>query len=638
MSRKRLKTISCIPPWSRPAPGSIREAIDSDINFSWHGVSVQVPEQPRKGLPAKVILDSINGEVKAGSLLAIMGASGAGKTTFLNLLTDRTASGLQVNAVLAINNNAIKPSDVRKISSYVQQQDLFFSSLTVLEHLTVQALLRMNRELSRKERLQRAQDVLHELGLSDVVNSYIGSVFGRSRGISGGQRKRLSFATEVLTDPPLLFVDEPTTGLDSFAAETVVRHLKNMSEKGRTVLCTIHQPATEVFNCFDELLLLAEGRTAYLGARSDAVAYFSNIGYACPHDFNPADFYIYTLAVVPTEKERTLKQIKQITDKYREVEESSGITERMIPKPSVQVMETVKSLGDQYGETVFTQLSVLSRRTLRLTLRNMIMIHLNVMATVVVCVAMGLFYLNIGSHEDIVRRVQGVTGAIFLLIAVFSYHGAGNIAQIVPVEHPIFVREYESGTYSPAVYFICKYLATLPVVLMLQLGATSITYFMFGLAASAKRYFIFYAANVMVMLCAESIGYIISAVAGSNLSVAFALTPVGIVPLMLFGGVLLNLNSTPDYVVWLEAISFLRWGFEVAMVNEFQEEFLQNCTGVNPTQLCFNNGSQVLERFGLDTGVSSIGRNFGILAALIVGYRLIAFTITIILLRIRVKR
>ena len=150
-------------------------------------------------------------------------------------------------------------------------------------------------------------------------------------------------------------------------------------------------------------------------------------------------------------------------------------------------------------------------------------------------------------------------------------------SQIVPVEHPIFVREYESGTYSPAVYFICKYLATLPVVLMLQLGATSITYFMFGLAASAKRYFIFYAANVMVMLCAESIGYIISAVAGSNLSVAFALTPVGIVPLMLFGGVLLNLNSTPDYVVWLEAISFLRWGFEVAMVNEFQEEFLRKC-------------------------------------------------------------
>eukprot|EP00117_Sycon_ciliatum_P004957 scpid101826/ scgid4733/ Protein white len=227
-------------------------------------------------------LFQVHGLARAGSLLAIMGASGAGKTTFLNLLTDRTASGLQVNAVLAINDNAIKPSDVRRISSYVQQQDLFFSNLTVLEHLTVQALLRMNRNLTRKARLARVHEVLHELGLMDVINSYIGSVSGGTRGISGGQQKRLSFATEVLTDPPVLFADEPTTGLDSFASEIVVHHLKRMAKSGRTILCTIHQPPTEVFNCFDDLLLLAEGRTAYLGPRAAAVSYFSNIGYSCP--------------------------------------------------------------------------------------------------------------------------------------------------------------------------------------------------------------------------------------------------------------------------------------------------------------------------------------------------------------------
>eukprot|EP00117_Sycon_ciliatum_P020212 scpid69567/ scgid4733/ Protein white len=267
------------PSWARR---TVRDAFATDINFSWHRVTVQVPEQPKKKVPAKTILNNIHGLARAGSLLAIMGASGAGKTTFLNLLTDRTASGLQVNAVLAINDNAIKPSDVRRISSYVQQQDLFFSNLTVLEHLTVQALLRMNRNLTRKARLARVHEVLHELGLMDVINSYIGSVSGGTRGISGGQQKRLSFATEVLTDPPVLFADEPTTGLDSFASEIVVHHLKRMAKSGRTILCTIHQPPTEVFNCFDDLLLLAEGRTAYLGPRAAAVSYFSNIGYSCP--------------------------------------------------------------------------------------------------------------------------------------------------------------------------------------------------------------------------------------------------------------------------------------------------------------------------------------------------------------------
>ena len=146
--------------------------------------------------------------------------------------------------------------------------------------------------------------------------------------------------------------------------------------------------------------------------------------------------------------------------------------------------------------------------------------------------------------------------------------------QTVPVERPIFLREYENRMYSPYVYFLCKYVSTLPLNILLQLLASVITYFMFGLSSIAARYFIFYALVNLTVINSESIGYIISAVAGDNVAVAFALTPIGIVPLMLFAGLLLNLDSTPPYFIWLEFISFMRWGFEAAMINEWRNDTL----------------------------------------------------------------
>jgi ABC-type multidrug transport system ATPase subunit len=107
-----------------------------------------------------------------------------------------------------------------------------------------------------------------------------------------------------------LFVDEPTSGLDSFMAETVVKVLQEMACSGRTILCTIHQPASETFNMFARLLLLAEGRTAYFGLRSAAMTYFQGIGYPCPENYNPADFYVHTLAIVPGKESECRKRVK----------------------------------------------------------------------------------------------------------------------------------------------------------------------------------------------------------------------------------------------------------------------------------------------------------------------------------------
>lgn len=216
---------------------------------------------------------SVNGVAYPGELLAIMGSSGAGKTTLLNTLTFRSASSLEISGTRAVNGYPVSSNTMTCLSAYVQQEDLFIGNLTVREHLIFQALVRMDREIPYRQRMIRVDEVISELALTKCQNTMIG-VPGIKKGISGGEMKRLAFASEVLTDPPLMFCDEPTSGLDSFMAQNVVSVLKSMAKKGKTVICTIHQPSSEMFELFDKILLMAEGRVAFLGRTDDACLFF----------------------------------------------------------------------------------------------------------------------------------------------------------------------------------------------------------------------------------------------------------------------------------------------------------------------------------------------------------------------------
>jgi len=169
----------------------------------------------------------------------------------------------------------------------------------------------MEKHVPDKERIARVDEVILQLGLTKCADTYIG-IPGRLRGISGGEKKRLAFASEVITDqdPPLLFADEPTSGLDSFMAESLVTALQQLAAQGRTIICTIHQPSSKVYAMSDSILLLAEGRTAYMGATADAIPYFENLGYPCPLNFNPADHFVRTLAIKPGDEENCRKRVQ----------------------------------------------------------------------------------------------------------------------------------------------------------------------------------------------------------------------------------------------------------------------------------------------------------------------------------------
>lgn len=162
---------------------------------------------------------------------------------------------------------------LRSQCAYVQQDDLFIASLTTREHLIFQAMLRMGRNVSYAQKIARVNDVIVELSLRKCSNVVIGSP-GRIKGLSGGERKRLAFASEALTDPNLFLCDEPTSGLDSFMAHSVLLVLKRLANKGKTIIITIHQPSSELYGMFDKILLIAEGRSAFLGSPIEATQFF----------------------------------------------------------------------------------------------------------------------------------------------------------------------------------------------------------------------------------------------------------------------------------------------------------------------------------------------------------------------------
>ncbi|KAJ3155803.1 hypothetical protein HK101_001517 [Irineochytrium annulatum] len=235
----------------------------------------------------KKILNQVSGVARAGQVFAIMGPSGAGKSTFLDIIAAKEKRGKISGSVLT-DGRELHPSAYRSLIGFVDQEDLLMPTLTVRETLMFSATLRLPECISALERTRRVDEIIATLGLTHIANSRVGG-FG-FRGISGGEKRRLSIGVELVTSPAVLFLDEPTSGLDSSSALSVVRTLADLAHvHGKTVVFTIHQPRSDVFTLFDQVLVLARGSTVYCGPARDAGSYFREHGAPCPEGYNIAD-------------------------------------------------------------------------------------------------------------------------------------------------------------------------------------------------------------------------------------------------------------------------------------------------------------------------------------------------------------
>jgi ABC-type multidrug transport system ATPase subunit len=243
-------------------------------------------------LKDKQILFDVQGTVHPGEVMAIMGASGAGKTTFLDILARKNKRGL-VHGEAYVNGEKVDDDDFKRVIGFVDQDDTLLPTLTVHETIVDSAMLRLPRKMSKFAKLQRVEDVERQLGIYHIRNQIIGSEEGNGRGISGGEKRRVGIACELVTSPSILFLDEPTSGLDAYNAFNVVECLVTLAKTyNRTIVMTIHQPRSNIVALFDQLLLLAQGHTVYSGPFTTCQSYFDSIGFSCPPGFNIADYLV----------------------------------------------------------------------------------------------------------------------------------------------------------------------------------------------------------------------------------------------------------------------------------------------------------------------------------------------------------
>jgi ATP-binding cassette subfamily G (WHITE) protein 2 len=243
-------------------------------------------------LNGKQILSGVQGVAHPGEIMAIMGASGAGKTTFLDILARKNKRGT-VDGTFYVNGEKVSNADYKNVVGFVDQEDTMLPTLTVHETIMTSALLRLPRDMGQSAKEQRVYEVERQLGISAIKDSLIGSEEGKGRGISGGEKRRVGIACELVTSPSILFLDEPTSGLDAYNAFNVIECLVTLAKTyKRTVIFTIHQPRSNIVALFDRLLLLAKGKTVYSGEFSRCQEYFDHVGYSCPPGFNIADYLV----------------------------------------------------------------------------------------------------------------------------------------------------------------------------------------------------------------------------------------------------------------------------------------------------------------------------------------------------------
>ncbi|VEN52172.1 unnamed protein product [Callosobruchus maculatus] len=584
--------------------------IDERVTYSWCDINAFAtssetsrrkywccgPKTVVTGSQKKHILKNVTGIAYPGELLAVLGTSGSGKTTLLNALTFRTTKDVAVTGIRCVNGVPATLKSLASTSAYVQQNDLFIGTLTVKEHLVFQAMVRMDRHISYQDRMRRVEEVLIELSLKKCENTQIGYPSRDSSGISGGEKKRLSFAAEVLTNPSAMFCDEPTSGLDSFMALNVVQVLKGMANSGKTVICTIHQPSSELYAMFDKVLFLAEGRLAYLGTPEEADIFFAELEAPCPKNFNPADYYIQLLAVLPGREESCKQAINMISNKF----EKSDIGVRMLVEAKTKCKDYESTESDvyfgsesqksPYKASWCSQFCAVLWRSWLSIIKDPMLVKVRLFQTLVISLIVGAIYYGQVLDEN---GVMNINGALFLFLTNMTFQNVFAVIHVFSSELPVFLRENKNGMYRTDVYFLSKVIAETPLFIVLPVLFTSICYYMIGLNPSWVRFFIACGIVTLVANVSTSFGYMVSCLSGKT-SLALSLGSPLIIPFLLFGGFFLNVNSIPVYFEWVSYFSWFRYGNEALMINQWSNVTRIDCRN---SPACPPNGHVILQMF-----------------------------------------
>lgn len=588
----------------------------SGSTLSWSAVSVDVPLSNKavtadaESPSVKRILNNVSGYVKPGQLLFCMGPSGSGKSSLLDALADRIK--LPVHGTQILDANVKTPHALKAIAKYVQQTDDLLGVLTVRETLQTAAEFYLSDALARPKAVDEVIDIL---GLRPHEHTKIGNAL--VRGLSGGQIRRVSIGCELVAAPKLIFLDEPTSGLDSATAFHVMSELKRIAKTtGMSMIITLHQPSELVFEMADTLLLISSGSTCYFGPADEASKYFHSLGFTKPTKSSDIEWMLelvnqdFGRLEVVEKCIRSWPRSEHAANLQREIEDMEASCADLHGGP-VKRMERMK-----YASSFLQQTITLTRRGVLNTIRNPAVLWLRFAMYLMLSLMIGLVWLRLGNSASVLNDYNT---ALFYTCAFMIFMSVSVLPAYLE-ERSVLVRERANGAYSVGAYILAHTLYEIPYVFLLALMASSVTYWMVGLTASGKRFFIFIANLFLSLFVAESMMVLISAVI-PILIVGIAAGAMTFGLFMCVMGAFISIDRIGWWIRWIRYVAAHFYSYSTFLVNQFRDTTWEASPNTFPQFLEPVAGESVYRAQGLE---ERLWVNFTALIAMIIFYRLVA--------------
>ncbi|CAN0926715.1 ABC transporter G family member 20, partial [Linum grandiflorum] len=460
----------------------------------------------------KILLNDISGEAREGELMAVLGASGAGKSTLIDALADRISKD-SLRGSVTLNGEVLESRMLKVISAYVMQDDLLFPMLTVEETLMFAAEFRLPRSLSKSKKKARVQALIDQLGLRSAAKTVIGDE--GHRGVSGGERRRVSIGIDIVHDPILLFLDEPTSGLDSTSAFMVAKVLQRIAQSGSIVMMTIHQPSYRILGLLDRLIFLSHGQTVYSGSPACLPEFFAEFGHPIPENENRTEFAL---------------------DLIRELEGVPGEIMVIAKRSLTNSRRTPELFGIRFGAVLVT----------------------------------GLILATVFWHLDnSPRGAQERVGFFAFAMATTYYTCAESIPAFLQ-ERYIFMRETAYNAYRRSSYVLAHALISIPALIVLSAAFSATTFWAVGLSGGMDAFVFFFFAVLSAFWAGSSFVSFLSGVV-SHVMLGFTIVVAILAYFLLFSGFFISRDRIPNYWLWFHYISLVKYPYEAVLQNEFDD-------------------------------------------------------------------
>lgn len=489
-------------------------------------------------------------------------------------------------------NNELLSDESQLPAAFIEQEVNFFPHMTVKETLDFRVELKLGSRLGKSARDDIVSNLMDMLGLTKSANTIVGN--SKIRGLSGGERKRLSIACELISSPPIIILDEPTSGLDSYQANQVTEFLRKLADSGKTVIAVIHQPSQSVFSQFDDLLLLSEGKMMYFGETAKVRSHMKELGYPCSKDTGTAEHVLDCISRSNGDEEERRKSDKRLEHLAAAARKSVenltiGSTGDLVAGHKHHHKLRIATKRNLPGANIFRQFKLLFVRAFNETSRG----KLAIVIKLVQQVTLGIVYGGIYKVGDDQASVMDRFGLLSLIAIGGMNMSVASTIRSFTREKSVVKGEMANGMYRTLPYFLAKAISEIPLVGVFNAIFGAIIYPLAGLQKGKFKQFL--GLTTLHTLAGEAAGLIIGSISPSS-DVALSIFPAIIVLNIIFDGRNISEENTPKLLRWLPKVSLVKWGFEGLSVNEFNGlEFSTKGPRRGPL---VKTGKDALERFG----------------------------------------